>query len=127
MRSFKQKEPPRRSMLCGPMPRRSMFAPCPCALSLWRSQNADERRIDPMIQAQQILTKDVRSLRYEIGVTLALDTAVVFFQVAEPRLNALGMPFLLVIAGWLLTVRVLHEEPLPGPRQFWLTRPYSRA
>jgi ABC-type transport system involved in multi-copper enzyme maturation permease subunit len=80
-----------------------------------------------MLQALHIFTKDVRSLRYEIGVTLALVAAFVFFQVAEPRLNDLGIPFLLVIAGWLLTVRVVHEEPLPGTRQFWLTRPYSRA
>lgn len=80
-----------------------------------------------MLQALQIFTKDVRSLRYEIGITLALVAAFVFFQVAEPRFNDLGIPFLLVIAGWLLTVRVVHEESLPGTRQFWLTRPYSRA
>jgi hypothetical protein len=80
-----------------------------------------------MRQTLQIFAKDVRSLRYEIGVTLALVTAFVFFQVAEPRLHGLGTPFLIVIAGWLLTVRVVHEEALPGTRQYWLTRPYSRA
>jgi len=80
-----------------------------------------------MLQTLHIFSKDVRSLRYEIGVTLAVAATFVFFQVTDSRFRDLGTPLLLVIAGWLLTVRVVHEEPLPGTRQFWLTRPYSRA
>jgi hypothetical protein len=29
------------------------------------------------------------------------------------------------VAWPFLVVRVIHEEPLPGDRQFWITRPYS--
>ena len=67
--------------------------------------------------------KDIRSLRYEIGVTLALFAAYSLDEV--PGSEVFG--FLLMIAARLLIVRVVHEETLPGTRQFWLTRPYSRA
>ena len=29
------------------------------------------------------------------------------------------------MSWWLLTARVVHDEPLIGDRQFWLTRPYE--
>ena len=34
---------------------------------------------------------------------------------------------MLPIAGWVLIARLIHAEALPGTRQFWLTRPYSRG
>ena len=30
-------------------------------------------------------------------------------------------------AWWFLLVSLIHEEALPGIRQFWLTRPYRRS
>jgi hypothetical protein len=38
--------------------------------------------------------------------------------------NVLGLPSLL--AWWYLIAAVIHEEALPGNRQYWLTRPFSR-
>jgi len=35
-----------------------------------------------------------------------------------------GLPTLL--AWWYLIAAVIHEEALPGNRQYWLTRPFSR-
>ncbi len=44
------------------------------------------------------------------------------------RINsALGMlMLLLMLAIWYLVALMVYQEPLPGDRQFWLTRPYSR-
>lgn len=36
------------------------------------------------------------------------------------------LPILSVPACWILAARVVQQEPLPGERQFWLTRPYDR-
>jgi hypothetical protein len=38
--------------------------------------------------------------------------------------NIVGLPTLL--AWWYLIAAVIHEEALPGNRQYWLTRPFSR-
>jgi hypothetical protein len=38
--------------------------------------------------------------------------------------NTVGLPTLL--AWWYLIAAVIHEEALPGNRQYWLTRPFSR-
>jgi len=35
--------------------------------------------------------------------------------------------FALPLACWLLVISAIHQETLPGDRQYWLTRPYSRA
>jgi hypothetical protein len=37
------------------------------------------------------------------------------------------LPILLPVAWWYLIASVISQEALPGERQFWLTRPYSRS
>ena len=83
-----------------------------------------------MRQALHIFQKDVRCLTYEVVVTLALVAAYVYFNLAQtsffPFSNDFGVALMLPIAGWILIARLIHAESLPGTRQFWLTRPYSR-
>lgn len=81
-----------------------------------------------MRQALHIFRKDTRHLWPEIAVAL-LVTAL--FTVSEIRHAAEGgsedlARYLLPLAWWTLIARVIHAEPLPGDRQFWLTRPYER-
>jgi hypothetical protein len=82
-----------------------------------------------MRQALHIFRKDVRCLTYEIVVTLAMVAAYVYFNLAQPSFfpSDFGIALLLPIAGWVLIARLIHAEALPGTRQFWLTRPYSRT
>jgi hypothetical protein len=86
-----------------------------------------------MRQAVHIFKKDVRGLTYEIVVTLAL--VVIFAAVDSGRdlmnLNDSWLPgvlkLLLPLSWWVLTARLIQNEAIVGDRQFWLTRPYSRA
>jgi hypothetical protein len=55
---------------------------------------------------------DVRSLPVQLPQTMRVNTA----------LSALHM--LLPLGVWFLIAWVIFQEPLPGDRQFWLTRPY---
>jgi hypothetical protein len=76
-----------------------------------------------MRQALHIFKKDVRCLLYEISATLALVALFTINGHAGPRI---GLELaLLPIAWWVLVIRVIHEERIPGDRQFWLTRPYE--
>jgi hypothetical protein len=68
-----------------------------------------------MKQALHIFKKDVRYLRYDIGITLLATVAFCFIH----------NPFILPVTWWFLISRVIHAEALPGDRQFWLTRPYE--
>src|SRR5437867_4353384 len=77
-----------------------------------------------MSQALHIFRKDLRSLRWEIAAAIALTTAYTFI-----KSGARSLPYVewFVPPAWIyLVVRVILEEPLPGDRQFWITRPYSR-
>jgi hypothetical protein len=88
-----------------------------------------------MRQALHIFKKDVRHLRLEIAIAISM---VAIFAFVETR-NALMLAgagtngtvpsnlvmLLLLLAWWTLIGRVIHDEPLPGNRQFWITRPYS--
>lgn len=82
-----------------------------------------------MRHALHILGKDVRCLTYEIVVTLAMVAAYVYFNLAQTSFfpDDFGVALMLPIAGWVLIARLIHAETLPGTRQFWLTRPYSRG
>ena len=73
-----------------------------------------------MKQALHIFQKDIRYLRYDIAVTLA---AVIAFTVTAAYNLSLLAAFL-PVTWWFLIARVIHAEPLPGHRQFWVTRPY---
>lgn len=75
-----------------------------------------------MEQALHIFRKDVRYLRYEIAITLI---AVIAFTIAGANhISTIGV--FLPVLWWFLIARAVHAEPLPGYRQFWITRPYER-
>jgi hypothetical protein len=88
-----------------------------------------------MSQAIHIFKKDVRHLRLEIAIAIFGAAAFAFIEVrhalwvGDPIIN--GTPatylawFLLPLAWWTLIGRAIHDEALPGDRQFWITRPYS--
>jgi hypothetical protein len=68
-----------------------------------------------MKQALHIFKKDVRYLRYDIGITLLATVAFCLMR----------NPLILPVTWWFLISRVIHAEAIPGDRQFWLTRPYE--
>jgi len=85
-----------------------------------------------MRQAIHIFRKDLRAQAIQIAITLI---AVILFAVISVK-HALApseissrIPDILepalIVAWWLLTVRVVQSEALSGDRQFWCTRPYS--
>lgn len=73
-----------------------------------------------MKQALHILKKDISYLRYDIGITLL--AAVAFLVGGVHHMPAVDT--FLPVTWWFLIARVIHAEPLPGHRHFWLTRPY---
>ena len=88
-----------------------------------------------MRQAWHIFLKDVRRLRYELIVILVFTAAYAWLQghwsplssARNGRVNqTAGMlrGFLLPMAWWYLASLAVYGEPLPGNRQFWVTRPY---
>ena len=95
-----------------------------------------------MRQAWHIFLKDSRQFRYAIELLLAWTTLFAFsgrewFHTSEsaaidsPFAHAIAMvpvlsTVLIPAAWWALIAAVVHAEALPGDRQFWVTRPYSR-
>ena len=87
-----------------------------------------------MQQALHIFKKDVRRLRYEIIVTLVLAATFAssvgegnpVFDWQTDRLNRVAylLRVLLLLSWGYLVARTIQGEPLPGDRQFWVTRPY---
>ena len=81
--------------------------------------------------ALHIFMKDARRLRIEIAVTVAL--LAYLADLDRQRMDAVpGAPeawlnLLLPLAWAFLLAMLVHQEPLVGDRQFWITRPYSRA
>jgi hypothetical protein len=88
-----------------------------------------------MSQALHIFRKDARSLHVELAVVAALNIAFVWAHIkaAAPGIEELSHPsmlayltsVLLAMGWWFLIARVIHQEALPGDRQFWVTRPYE--
>jgi hypothetical protein len=88
-----------------------------------------------MREILHIFRKDVRSLWWEIAVTLLMLAALAwmeprttpFWNAQTKLLNgaAQSLKIMLVLGWWLLIASVVHQEPLPGDRQYWLTRPIS--
>jgi hypothetical protein len=88
-----------------------------------------------MRQTLHIFKKDVRHLWFEIVVAILV--AVAFAFIGARRAQWLVLPetnriaawtmviFLLPLTWWTLIARAIHDETLPGDRQFWITRPYS--
>lgn len=88
-----------------------------------------------MRQAFHIFRKDVRLLQFEIFVVL-LVTGVFTLTVAKGsdlvraspsagRFASELLTYLLPLVWLILIARVIHNEPLSGDRQFWITRPYA--
>jgi hypothetical protein len=69
-----------------------------------------------------IFKKDVSRLWWGIGVALALQIAVAYMAaVGNPEAPEFS---LLLIITWAFLIAVtVHEDPLVGDRQFWITRP----
>jgi hypothetical protein len=88
-----------------------------------------------MRQALTIFRKDVRHLRFEIAVVLVITAAFTFIGARQaswlddPNVNrnvAWTLILVLLPLAWCtLIARAVHSEPLPGDRQFWITRPYE--
>jgi hypothetical protein len=82
-----------------------------------------------MKQALHIFRKDVRYLRWELGVMLLLMGMFVYTQIHPDegrRLNRAMIVMLLQSCFWaFLCARLIQAETIPGDRQFWLTRPYE--
>lgn len=71
-----------------------------------------------MRQALHIFRKDIRYLRAEIGILLAISALLV----ANPSQPS---EILWLLAAAYVIVRMIHAEAIPGDRQFWTTRPYE--
>jgi hypothetical protein len=88
-----------------------------------------------MRQAVHIFAKDVRHLWLEILVALAVAGAFTFAVVrgalswtdsgTMQDVALTLLTYLLPVTWWVLIARLIHAEPLPGDRQFWVTRPYQ--
>jgi hypothetical protein len=71
-----------------------------------------------MRQTLHIFKKDVRHLRGEIIMVWTF-TAIFAWRPGEDWTQVM-----LVLGAAFLIARVVHAEPIPGDRQFWITRPY---
>jgi hypothetical protein len=88
-----------------------------------------------MGQAIHIFKKDVRHLRFEIAIAITVAALFAFIETkhalwpvdavySDTPASYLAL-LLLPVAWWMLIGRAVHDEALPGDRQFWITRPYS--
>lgn len=88
-----------------------------------------------MSQALHIFKKDVRHLRFEIAIAISVTALFAFIEIkhalwpvdavySSTAASYLAL-LLLPVAWWMLIGRAIHDEALPGDRQFWITRPYS--
>jgi len=88
-------------------------------------------------QAIHIFKKDVRLLRFDIVFALLVAAALTFTASSggesvrtSPSVGQLAqelLMYLLPLTWWSLIARAIYNEPLPGDRQFWVTRPYTPA
>ena len=79
-----------------------------------------------MPQAQWIFRKDFLRLWGVLAVAVPLE---VLGRWADSSLEAAGLQFLTgffqYLAQWFLVVSLIHEDAVPGDRQYWLTRPIA--
>jgi hypothetical protein len=79
-------------------------------------------------QALHIFKKDVRHLRWELAASLVLMAIFVYGQIYRDLLRDIRasiFSFLLLGSWAFLCARLIQAEPIPGDRQFWVTRPYD--
>jgi hypothetical protein len=84
-----------------------------------------------MREAYFLFRTDVRHLRLQLAGLLALMGLLAYAEAATPRkpewsTAGQACQWLLIPAAWYLVVLAIHEQKLPGNRQYWLTRPYPR-
>ncbi len=79
-----------------------------------------------MRQALLLFGKDARHLWPRAAMALTLAAAVAWLESAVLTPDSLiGLVEVLWMVCWIyLAASVIHEERLPGDRQYWLTRPY---
>lgn len=77
-----------------------------------------------MKQALHIFKKDVRYLRWELGLLLVC-TTLFMFEKTDLDEGVLVAPLLLAFAWAFVCARLIQAETIPGDRQFWITRPYE--
>jgi hypothetical protein len=80
-----------------------------------------------MRQTLHILAKDVRRQRIDIALLVAI--LVLFSSAATSEstrraVDSAVLDILIFAACALVVARVVQAEPIPGDRQFWITRPY---
>lgn len=88
-------------------------------------------------QAVHIFRKDMRHLRWEIAGVLVLTlllalTGAQSWEAVQERggvdYDSEGPVSVMLLVAWtMLVARVIQTDAVPGDRQFWLTRPYSRV
>jgi hypothetical protein len=79
-----------------------------------------------MRQTLHIFRKDVRYLRNEIALVLLMTAAFAILHIPGLHLenNWWLVELALVATAAFLIGRLILAEPMPGDRQFWITRPY---
>jgi hypothetical protein len=68
-----------------------------------------------------IFKKDVRRLWWGVAIALLIQIAAAWFDAVEDV--AVPLHDLLMVTWAVLLALAVHEDPLVGDRQFWLTRP----
>ena len=79
-------------------------------------------------QAFHILKKDVRHLRYQVALLVALSSAYGWLASRggfEPIIYGNVATLGLLIVAMIVLGQAMHAEAIPGDRQFWITRPYK--
>ena len=76
-----------------------------------------------------IFLKDVRHLWPRIALVLAVELLIGWISFSPPAGLAnvryqLGL--VEVLSWWYLIASAIHQEAIPGDRQYWLTRPFAR-
>jgi len=75
-------------------------------------------------QALHILRKDFDYVRIEVAIFVLLAAAFAWMKLHVQN-DEWSDPVLALAAAYLIA-RSVHADGIPGDRQFWLTRPYSR-
>lgn len=86
-----------------------------------------------MRQALHIFRKDARRFAYQICALAALTYMWAWANIPASRADLPANRYaafagaVLIVGWWYLISLLVHDEPLTGDRQFWITRPYSRG
>jgi hypothetical protein len=88
-----------------------------------------------MSQVLHIFKKDARHFWPEVLATLVVTALFVKtyphtwatgYQISRlPDIIATVVAVLVPVSWWVMLTRLIHDEPLVGERQFWVTRPYQ--